>query len=34
VESRGVEEQLELPRGWPGDGVIARIGNEKMARSL
>ena len=34
VESRGAEEHLELPRGWQGDGVIARIGNEKLARSL
>ena len=34
VESHGVEEHFELPRGWQGDGVIARIGNEKMARSL
>jgi len=34
VESRGTEEQLELPRGWQGDGVIARIGSEKLARSL
>jgi len=34
VESRGAEEKFELPRGWQGDGVIARIGNEKLARSL
>ena len=34
VEPRGPEEQLELPRGWQGDGVIARISNEKLARSL
>jgi len=34
VESRGTEEDLELPRGWQGDGVIARIGNQKLARNL
>lgn len=34
VEPRGVEEELVLPRGWQGDGVIARIGNKFMARSL
>ena len=34
VESRGAEEKIELPRSWKGDGVIARIGNEKLARSL
>ncbi len=34
VESRGTEEKIELPRGWQGDGVIARIGNQKLARNL
>lgn len=34
VEARGMEEHLEVPRGWDGDGVIARIGNEAMSRQL
>ena len=34
VEARGMEEHLRLPRGWQGDGVIARIGTELMAREL
>ena len=34
VEPRGVEETIELPRGWHGDGIIARIGNLQLARSL
>ena len=34
VESRGVEEHLELPRAWQGDGIIARISSERLARSL
>jgi LacI family transcriptional regulator len=34
VEPRGAEEPLELPRGWQGDGIIARIGSLRMARSL
>ncbi len=34
VESRGVDESLELPRGWRGDGVIARIVDLSMARHL
>jgi LacI family transcriptional regulator len=34
VEARGLEEHLQLPRGWHGDGVIARIGTEQMASEL
>lgn len=34
VEARGLEEHLELPRGWQGDGVIARVGSNRMAREL
>jgi LacI family transcriptional regulator len=34
IEPRGVDERLELPLGWQGDGVIARIVNLEMARSL
>ena len=34
VEPRGVEEPLEIPRGWQGEGIIARIGRLSMARSL
>ena len=34
VEARGMEENLELPRGWRGDGVIARITSPAMAAHL
>ena len=34
VEARGMEEQLRLPAGWHGAGVIARVGNAQMAREL
>ncbi|MFZ4776099.1 MAG: substrate-binding domain-containing protein [Terrimicrobiaceae bacterium] len=34
IESRGVEETLLVPRGWHGEGIIARIGTPEMARRL
>jgi LacI family transcriptional regulator len=34
VEARGMEEHLQLPAGWQGDGVIARVGSERMVREL
>ncbi len=34
VEARGMEERLALPRGWNGDGVIARVSTRNMAREL
>jgi LacI family transcriptional regulator len=34
VEARGMEERLALPRGWRGDGVIARVSTRSMAREL
>ncbi len=34
VEARGMEEPLALPRGWHGDGVIARVSTQDMAREL
>ena len=34
VEARGENEELFLPEGWDGDGVIARIQGVKMARAL
>ena len=34
VEARGLEERIQVPRGWDGDGVIARVGNEIMAADL
>jgi LacI family transcriptional regulator len=34
VEARGLEEHISVPRGWQGDGVIARIGSESMVRDL
>ena len=34
VEARGLEERLQVPRGWHGEGIIARIGSEAMLRDL
>ena len=34
VEARGLEERLQVPRGWRGAGIIARIGSEPMVRDL
>ena len=34
VEARGLEERIQVPRGWHGDGVIARVGNDIMAADL
>ena len=34
LEPRGVEEALLVPRGWCGEGIIARIGTPEMARRL
>lgn len=34
VEARGMEEAMQLPRGWMGDGVIARVGSATMAAHL
>ena len=34
VEARGMEERLDLPRGWHGNGFIARVGSERIAREL
>src|SRR5512137_510616 len=34
VEARGMEERLALPRGWHGDGVIARVSTQDMACEL
>ncbi|HEX7652828.1 MAG TPA: substrate-binding domain-containing protein, partial [Verrucomicrobiae bacterium] len=34
VEARGLEEQLRIPPGWQGDGVIARVSNESLAAEL
>ncbi|MFO1521610.1 MAG: DNA-binding transcriptional regulator [Kiritimatiellia bacterium] len=34
VETRGMEEHVSLPRGWQGDGVIARVGNARLAGHL
>lgn len=34
LEARGQSESLRLPRGWCGDGVIARVSSEAMARHL
>ena len=34
IEARGVEERLILPRGWQGEGIIARVGAPEMARRL
>jgi LacI family transcriptional regulator len=34
VEARGLEEHLQLPKGWAGDGVIARVSTDRMAAEL
>jgi LacI family transcriptional regulator len=34
MEARGLEERLEVPRGWVGDGIIARITGKEMADQL
>ncbi|MGL4514416.1 MAG: substrate-binding domain-containing protein [Lacipirellulaceae bacterium] len=34
LEARGQSESLRLPSGWCGDGVIARVSSEAMARHL
>lgn len=34
VEARGLDEQLRVPAGWRGNGVIARISGSAMARQL
>lgn len=34
VEPRGQEEQMRLPKGWQGDGVIARVGEPQLADEL
>ena len=34
VEARSMEDHLELPSGWNGDGVIARIATPLMASEL
>jgi len=33
-EARGANEQIDLPEGWRGDGIIARVGSLKFARQL
>lgn len=34
LEARGMEETPQMPRGWEGDGVIARISSLQMAEQL
>lgn len=34
IEDHGQDEKLRLPHGWVGDGVIARVNNNSMARYL
>ena len=34
VEPRGMEERLQLPSQWVGDGIIARINSEEMAARM
>ena len=34
VEPRGINEQMFLPEGWVGDGVIARISSKKLHDEL
>ena len=34
VEARGLDDSTPLPRGWQGDGIIARIGSPEVAEQL
>lgn len=34
LEPRGPNSELKLPRQWRGEGIIARVANSSMARSL
>jgi len=34
VEPRGQEERMRLPKGWQGDGVIARVSEPQLANDL
>lgn len=34
VEARGLEERIQVPRGWEGEGIIARVANKMMAADL
>jgi LacI family transcriptional regulator len=34
LEARGMEENLKLPQGWKGDGVIARVSNTTICANL
>lgn len=34
VEARGMEERLRVPKGWQGDGIIARVSGPEMTREL
>lgn len=34
IEPRGSEEQVTLPHGWRGDGVIARMASPRLTREL
>lgn len=34
VEARGMDEPLQVPEGWEGEGVIARVGTLEMAKAL
>jgi len=34
IEPRGVDEHPHVPRGWQGDGIIARVGDSLTARRL
>jgi len=34
LEPRGIEDVTGLPPGWKGDGIIARVGNARMAEKI
>ena len=34
VEPRGRDDPMRLPRDWSGDGIIARVSSEKIAKDL
>ena len=34
IEPRGLYEKLRIPRGWKGDGIIARVNHPDLARAI
>lgn len=34
IDSKGQNEIMHLPRGWAGDGIIARVSSQRLAREI